>query len=374
MFFLLLSCQSPTITPDLQLLKELENNPEQAQQICTQLSGTDAKKRCHSIAMRPHLWENPASMETTKSKRTVGPPSKHLTPNVPILSPPYIHGTTCTSMSCCEREAKKEVQLANIIKACGGIQSEKWRAECSFIVAEEHLNQRGYAHSAQLCLYSGDYAANCFMHLSYRLAETTPPALTEEKEEWENLVEHTRLIRSFWNTQDPKFGEAMVQQLWGKALDVSYTKAGIVAGNPIDHLPKEVLPHIRAAASAHLMQMEGATSFSLKDWAKRTQRALDARLPSSAMRPPRPYIRIKAQQSWPTDTPKDVHIPATYYMTDGRRAIHPEPFIDLMITTLEAAARNKKGHLLVEEGKNIDNPTVQWTATRLSNTHRKELP
>lgn len=367
MILLLISCNSPTITPDLQLLKKLEENPEQAQLICGQFSGEDAQKRCKAISLRPHLWDNPASMETTKSVRTIGPPSKHLTPSVPVQSPLYTPHDTCSTSSCWEKEAIKKETPNDIIHSCGGIKLDKWRAECAFMVAEAHLMEKGYHHSAELCLYSGDFSANCFMHLSYRLAEMTPPALSDAQEEWSRLTTHVDTIRLFWKNKDLSFGEAMTQQLWAKALDVSYTKAGIVAGNPIDYLPKEALPHIRAAASAHLMQMEGATSFSLEEWGKRTQRALDARLSSSAMRPPRAYVRIKAQQSWPTDTKNDIHIPATYYMTDGRRAVHANPSIDLLITTLEAAARSQKGQFLIEEGKKSNISVVQWTATRLSN-------
>ena len=265
-----------------------------------------------------------------------------------------------------EQKALATDDFEGILIACGGINKERWRKECAFIVAEAHLSTKGYAHSAHLCLYSGDFAANCFIHLSYRLAETIPPAMSEEQEEWDEIIFKTQTIHQFWKDKDPYFGESMVQQLWAKALDVSYTKAGIVAGNPIDFLPKESLVHIRAAASAHLMKMEGAKSYSLQEWAQRTQRALDARLKAKDMRPPKQYAQLKAQNSWPSDARDETHIPAVYYMADGRRTTHHEAKIDLLITTLEAAARNKNGHFLVEEGKKSSIPLVRWTAIRLS--------
>ena len=360
------SCQSSTITPDLLLLKELEENPERAAQICPKLSGKDAKKRFNSLSMRPHLWSNPASMDNVQSPRKVGPASKHLIPSVSIQTPTHRENQECEQTQCWEKRALAEEEVDKIIVQCGGIKKKLWRSECAFLVAESHLPTKGYAHSAHLCLYSGDFAANCFMHLSYRLAESIPPALSEDRSEWDAFVQDTHKIQTFWEDKDNHFGNAMVQQLWAKALDVSYTKAGIVAGNPIDYLPEEARPHIHAAASAHLMRMEGATSFSLQEWANRTQRALDARLKGKDMRPPRAYVQQKSQNSWPSDTKDDAHIPATYYMADGRRTFHSDANIDLLITTLEAASRSQNGQNLVEEGKKSSIPLVRWTAMRLS--------
>ena len=367
MITFILSCQSSTITPDLLLLKELEENPERAAQICPQLSGVDAQNRCKNLSMRPHLWSNPASMGSLQSHRKEGPASKHLIPSVQIQTHSFQKNEECQNTQCWERKAIERNTIDEIITQCGGIKKELWRSECAFIVAESHLKTQGYAHSAQLCLYSGDFAANCFMHLSYQLAESVPPAISDEKYEWDSIILATQTVRTFWKNQDHNFGDAMVQQIWAKALDISYTKAGIVAGNPIDYLPNEAMPHIRAAASAHLMKMEGATSFSLHEWSLRTQRALDARLEAKDMRPPRSYVQIKAKNSWPSDTQDEAHIPATYYMTDGRRAVHQEATIDLLITTLEAASRSKNGQFLVDEGKKSSIPLVQWTAMRLSN-------
>ena len=84
------------------------------------------------------------------------------------------------------------------------------------------------------------------------------------------------------------------------------------------------------------------------------------------MRPPRSYIQIKAKNAWPSDAQDEAHIPATYYMADGRRAVHQDAKIDLLITTLEAASRTNNGQILVDEGKKSTIPLVRWTAMRLS--------
>ena len=228
MLFYFFSCQPSNVTPDLVLLKELEENPERAVQICPKLSAKHAQERCQKLSMRPHLWSNPESMERAQSQRKIGPSSKHLIPSIVIQAPTYKESSECTETECWEQKALATDDFEDILIACGGIKKERWRKDCAFVVAEAHLSTKGYAHSAHLCLYSGDFAANCFMHLSYRLAETIPPAISEEQEEWDEIIFKTQTIHQFWKDKDPYFGESMVQQLWAKALDVSYTKAGIV--------------------------------------------------------------------------------------------------------------------------------------------------
>ena len=366
-FAFLISCQPSQLTSDLQILKKIEENPDQAASLCIHLSEEDAKVRCQKIALRPHLWSNPKSIQTTKSNRKKGPGAKHLLPRIPVITPAYVRGTSvCATTQCWEKKAKESQELSLIKSNCSHIEQEIWRAECMFIVAEEHLIESGYEHAAELCLHSGEFASNCFMHLSYTLAEKSPPAITELDYEWQQTKKSEESINHFWQDKDVQFGLAMTQQFWAKALDTSYTKAGIVAGNPFDHLPTEATPHIHAAASMHLMLMEGADSYPLEEWAKRTKRALSARLPQSAIRPQRAYRRIKSHSPWPSDEKNEEEIPATYYMTDGRRAVSSTEHIDLLITTIEAAARCANGEKILKEGKNHEHPLVRWSALRLS--------
>ena len=86
---MLLSCHSTEtdIDPDLQLLKQLSENPSQAVALCTQFQNSAYVDRCNAIAMRPHLWHNPTSQKTTQSTRKIGPASKHLLPKAQIHHP-----------------------------------------------------------------------------------------------------------------------------------------------------------------------------------------------------------------------------------------------------------------------------------------------
>lgn len=369
MIFIFFSCQTASLTNELRILKEIEDNPEKASSLCAELETQSTKERCVEIALRPHLWDNPKPIEIHKSTRQEGPTGKHLLPQVERKTPSYLTSNDnqeCTNGACWEQMARKATTIEQTTQLCRHIEKDLWRQECFFVSAETQLIEKGYAHSAFLCMSSGELAANCFLHLSNTLAEQTPPALSELQYEWTETIQKTTDIRSFWIHRDREFGNAMVAQFWAKAFDVSYTKAGIVAGNPIDFTPTEALPHIHAAASLHLMLMEGAESYSLEEWAHRTQRALDARLPSKAMRPQRSYQRKKATSPWPSDAPNETDIPATMYMTDGRRTYSLDNHIDLLITTLEAAARCTNGQKLVEEGKKNTHELVRWTALRLS--------
>ena len=89
------------------------------------------------------------------------------------------------------------------------------------------------------------------------------------------------------------------------------------------------------------------------------------------MRPPRPYQQQKAQNSWPADQGDESKIPATYYMTDGRRALGKDDEEDYVICVLEAAARVSNGQKLVIEGQNHSSSVVQWTANRLHTVQRR---
>ena len=369
MIFIFFSCLQPPVPDELRILKEIEENPEKASSLCAQIQDHDTKERCTSITLRPHLWDNPKPIERQKSTRVNGPAGKHLLPSISLETPSYLPPQAqdqCTQNMCWEKRAEEAKSIEETSVLCQHIEKKLWRQECFFLSAEQHLEEMGYSHSASLCIASGDLAANCFLHLSNNLAEKAPPALSELEYEWVQTVQFSTDIHTFWLERDVQFGDAMVAQFWAKALDVSYTKAGIVAGNPIDFTPKEARPHVHAAASLHLMLMEGAQSYSLEEWAHRTQRALDARLPSKATRPQRSYQRRKASSPWPSDAPNETHLPATMYMTDGRRTYSEDTHIDLLITTLEAAARSPNGQNLVEEGKKNDHELVRWTAVRLS--------
>ena len=371
LLFVACNLEPDPLQSDLILLSQLESEPQNASSICSKLQGQEAISYCKAIEKRPHLWANPKTLKTN-SQRKEGPASKHLVPsytlNPPLKSqevtpcPPEQNETLCR-----EKRAKEAQSVEQAYSECNSLEKEIWRQECFFQAAEATLSSLGYNDSAILCLNTGDFQANCFMHLSYSLAETIPPALVEEKEEWDVVIQHSKAVDSFWLEKDPQFGIAMQEQLWAKAIDISYTKAGIVTGNPIDHLPPKAIPHIRAAASFHLLQMEGASAFTLEEWAKRIQRALDARLPVSAMRPPKPYQRRKLKNQWASDGKMDSNRPATYYMSDGRRTYSLDPHEDLLICVLEAATRVNNGQKLVEHGRNHSSPLVHWTAMRLSN-------
>ncbi len=368
LLFIILACQPSTVTPELVLLKQLEDNPQQASIICPQLQNTKAIKYCQQIALRPHLWDNPSSIQTGNSLRTIGPKAKHLLPNFAIIIPNHLPSAQECSVQCWEAKAVEQSTPQAALKMCQHIEKKTWRAECIFVIAEANIKSYGYSQSASLCTKTGSFAANCFIHLSNELAKEIPPALSELEYEWRHAKQLAAEIEQHWNALDPRFGEAMRDQFWAKGMDLSYYKAGIVAGNPLDRVPTEAIPHVRAAASLHLMLMEGSQSYSLEEWAKRTNRALIARLPQSAMRPPRSAYRKKAVDPWPSDSNGEEFFPAAFYMNDGRRTFSNQPNIDLLITTLEAAARCQNGQELVMEGQRHPNTLVQWTAKRLSNT------
>ena len=165
LFLITLACQPSPVTPELRLLKQLEDNPQQASTICPQLNDQKSIQYCQQIALRPHLWDNPASMTTT-TRRSVGPNAKHLLPNIRIDVPPFKPPSEVCSVQCWEERAMQATEASQAQELCQHNEKERWRAECIFVVAEKKLTAFGYEKSAELCIHTGSFAANCFMHLS----------------------------------------------------------------------------------------------------------------------------------------------------------------------------------------------------------------
>ena len=360
------------LTSELIILAEIESNPQNAHELCEKLKSETNRKRCQSISMRPHLWTEVNSLPVTK-RLAEGPTGALLTPRVKAQSIPSI-GTESACQpqdtSCFEAEAKKANTVEDAINACQQIPEKKWQQECFFVTAEEWLekpNSEAYHEATQLCLLTDTFQPHCFQHLSKKLAEDVPKATEVDQEKYRKIIQHGKQIKQSWDSRDAIFGKAMVDLMWAKALDISYVRAGIVAGNPFDHLPPAAIPHIRAAAVYHLMYMEGASSFDLEGWALRTQRALNARLKPADTRTPRAFSREKINQNWSSDKNDDNTIPAVFYMTDGRRAVSRDSHLDLLLCTLEAAARLPNGKTLLKQGMAHQSNLVRWTANRLLN-------
>ena len=375
----LLSCQpaqplSPgaeaeTAMGDLALLQDLESHPERAGRICAQLQGTDARARCEAISMRPHLWAAPPARRQAR-RVAGGPSSRQLVPqatsrlvDVAPSQEPCPAGVTLAT--CYEQRARSRGDAVAAVADCHNLPPHAeggWREECLFAAAEQVAS---YGDAIELCLLSGPFQSNCFQHLTMTRAESIPAATIEQAPPWSAVLAHATEMQAAWDGRDPAFGEAMVDMMWARALDTSYVRAGIVAGNPLDHLPAKAHPHVRAAAVYHLMSMEGADAYpSIEAWVARSARALDARLTTADRRPQQPFQRDHHDRAWSADRPGDGTYPARYYMTDGRRTTDTDVSTDLAICVLEAAAR-LGGEALLQEGLRHEQQPVQWTAQRL---------
>jgi len=100
-------------------------------------------------------------------------------------------------------------RLQDSLSVCAGIQSEVWRDECFFLVAETSASSQGLESAAQTCHRAGRFADNCLMHVWKQHAETLLDAHTIKKAaslyaeslDWCTgaLTIDESLIRRFWS-------------------------------------------------------------------------------------------------------------------------------------------------------------------------------
>ena len=162
--------------------------------------------------------------------------------------------------------------------------------------------------------------------------------------------------------------------LFAKAIDISYERAAIVAGNPLDFIEETYHHHIYASASYYLMLWEGAGSFDLDGWKSRIFRALEYRLSPTDQRKPRPYHNQKSKQNWASNqSEEDSKYQSIIYRNDGRRIFVPfhsntptskDSHIDMRICVVEAAARVPNGKSLLLEAQEDTSNFVRQTAQR----------
>jgi hypothetical protein len=250
---------------------------------------------------------------------------------------------------------------------------ESWANECLFEAAEAlwlseagELDQR-YADATSLCLESGAFRTFCLGHLHMQMARAAPPADASDVSLWEVHRAHSERIRRIWKTRgDPDYGALARSHFWSEVLWESVTRARIVVGNAADHTPVDALPHLRAATSFRLLEDRALDGMSLEEAVAFVATSLEERSTDPVVLAGNPPVRAE-QDLWPEDRGDDSQIPALIYLGISRRAVDPDPEIDLAICLLEAAARQTpRRQDLIDQGRAHTHPLVRWTAGRLS--------
>lgn len=355
----------------------LLDHPEITTDFCPRLPPGPERVRCSRVVQRPHLWTPRQPARPTKrpasgpSRTYILPeqfpdPFQDVSPRPPKICDEGPDPFGCQLHKASEAAKRKEGELAAAI--CRVREDGKWRQECFFHAAEHRLrldNPEGYGAAVDLCAGSGSFGSDCLLHLHGIFKLNVTPTATSGPERWEQATADIDQALKRWADQ-PAFAAWVRDLLWSHVLRRVYLRSEQVVGNPLDHLPADLAPHVRAAAAFRLMRdTDPEQPLSLAAWQVKLTETL-------ARRAPRGEAWVKTGKvdhvdMWERDGPGDETIPAVFFLGFSRRATDPDPEIDGLIALLEAAARQEvvlKG--VLADGRSHPEPIVRWTANRLS--------
>ena len=367
----------------LQVEKLQTKYPGRIQLVCTKLKDAELKKRCLTSSARPHLYAQ-GNVRPPKSlpKRTAAGPEASLillplVPNSPLRNV-QPHTDQCTGQvdarSCLHDKAMEMVDRGDsleVARYCQAIPSseKRWRWECHFKAAESFLARdlRNYPIAAEHCLVANEYSGRCVTVLNKTLAKSSPPA---DKNDWTQSLELAEQIKEVWKPYGKEVTSHILGSFWGFSLLHSYRIAKTITGDPFDHLPLEVVPHIHAAAAFEVLSRK-SPSTDLSELVEELEKSLESRDTDSLTAIIR-YSHPTIPDFWMEDEAQDVDVIAINYLGKSRRTYSDDKAEDLSICILEAAARVDGWQPLIKEHKKSSVPSIKWTARRLLNNLRRE--
>ena len=359
--------------------KLLDINPRRPE-ICGQLPPGDALQYCKRIQQRPHLSETPPPVSTAQTRPGGGPSNMELGGGIAggfvvDLTPLEPDCAASADVRACRSEAAlvsaDAGRMEEAVRVCLSMEAGRWRGECLFSTAETGLKSGStYARSMEVCMAATPYTQQCHSHLISAQAIRSPGA-TSPASDWVEVVKAATSIETAWAAYDPAMGRLMVDRFWSEAVRLSYLEQRIV-GDPLDHLPLEAAPHIRAAITRRLLEDAPSPQPTLADWVTVAEAALAAR--SEAPQAPmsirnRRKAKLWVRDRWQEDGEGEDTIPATFYMGSARRPTDPDPAIDLQLCLMEGiAGQSWATHSLFKQVEASETAVVAWSARRLRRT------
>lgn len=319
--------------------------PDALGQVCDILPPALGGDRCDAARARPHLWQVQASA------RAADPAAQSL----PTLTPPDAALLDPSAAA-----------LGGDAARCLDLSEHAARAECLF-QASEATSEAATGQATALCLSASPFTGQCLLHLLFRIGSRAPISTSDDAAGWASLS--GAISSSAEAVPDPEFRARWREQLWGNALRYAYDGCDEVTGNPLDHLPAEALPHVRAAGAWRLWTLEQGMPRNLSRWVARLNEVLGARTAPLAEPPKRQVSRV-FRDLWPETLPGEEALPRVAWFVGAARATSPDPSTDALLALLEAAARAEPpGRELLGEALTHRDATVRWSAARLLGAH-----
>ncbi len=367
----------PDVVTRIALVRQLTvAHPGEAIALCDLLSGTQEQQACLNRNRRPHLQD--VKLTGSGNAATEEEEDDHgLQLTRPIPSPwadvqPDTVPCTVEARVCQTEEAQRRAaagELERAAAACAALTEPTWKAECFFQAAESGAHNQSLVagQAVGLCLGASSYAGRCLSHIVRQLGTFAPRASGAEKGRWPLLTEIITLGRAQLEAGDPTLAVAFEHQAWAYALRFAYVRDFTVTAVPLDHVPANAAPHVRAALAWRLWSLEGMQDRSLAEWQARLSAVLADRSPKApreATGPSRAQNHLR--RLWTRVLPGEEKIPSVPYLGPNNRALHADPELDALICLLEAAAQGRPpGGSLLEQALGHPDATVRWTAARL---------
>ena len=363
----------------LQIERLQTKHPGRIQQMCTELHDANLKDRCLTSAARPHLYAkgNIRPPQSIPKRTAMGPKASMVL--LPLVRDSHLrdvdpHTDQCTDQidqrSCLHRKAMDMVDAGNsleVARYCEAIPSKdiRWRWECHFKAAERFLERDigNYKIATDHCLVANEYSGRCVTVLNKILAKSAPTA-DSTADSWKRSLAHAEDITEVWKTYGQQIGADILSSFWGFSLLYSYRTAQNITGDPLDHLPSEVIPHIRAAAAYEVLSRQHPTT-NLSTLVNELEDKMKMRTAQSTPSK-NGYTQPTINDYWMDDQPEDVNVTAVNYLGRSRRTYSDNLQEDLSICILEAAARLQDDWIpLIRQHRTSEIESIRWTAKRL---------
>lgn len=332
--------------------------PGRIASLCGKLPAGPATDQCRTMNARPHLHSEAAAAKA-KPKRTFSD-----------VEPEVVD--CATERKVCQMEAARQRVEAGdergAAAACRAVEETDAQSECFFQAAEALMangRQPDPVGVVRMCLGGERFQNNCLIHLTRSLSRLAPRSTETRPNAWSAATAAIEAARAELEVQGAAQAPKFPDWAWGQTLRASYSFDEEVTGTPLEQLPSEVAPQVRAAAAVRFYQLHFTESWTVDQWQERFTAALADRAP----RPARERARTEepvVTDRWTTRLPGEEEIPSEPWSWRTDRPFSEDPATDALICLLMAAGTDRRPDLsLLEGGLGHEDRLVRLTAAIL---------
>lgn len=337
------------VEQDALILQTIEQFPHRSKPLCSILSTNIAMERCLRLTERPHLWKRQPH-HFAKSTHP-SPLDRDCT-----IDP---HPNTCWTAQAL-LDSKEDWSLAE--DACRQIQTDVWRAECFFTLAESiEVDQGTLQKALETCSYSDQFQKSCWMHVVVHLAQKSTAEINDIS--W---LDNTRSL--LYGSVIP---DKMKDDLWQHFLARAVTKAFEGGDSWTNNTPLTLNGHWQNQYAVEVLRQCDIPIQSISEWIELAQSISST-----------PCTRLSEERGmdlesdlW-TSQPLPDNCDTISFLGQSHR-VHCEgnDQLNWHMALLEASVRLRPNNpIFVQESLNSSNPLIQKRAENLNDLDWQEKP